>query len=146
MLRNRHLYTSAYGLLLACLMAGSTVAGSVAREGSASIQATAQVMPALGMTEIEPNASVVFRTVKSPEPGSHLFWLYCPKLNGIQVQIDSPKGLKASFDDPDGDRAEPARLQFLTQYLYASLVKLEELPREPDTSRLITITVLFTDN
>jgi hypothetical protein len=100
-------------------------AGNLITQGSASIQATAHVEAPLGLTE----ATGIDRSPgDSADSGSHLYWLYHPSLDGVQVLIED-----------DGSVTAPVLLQ---EYDLASLVALPVT----DNAGSVTVTVVFTDN
>lgn len=100
-------------------------AAIAATQAEASIQATAHVEPPLGLvaaTGIDPDSAT------APEAGNHLFYLYHPRLEGVQFQTD-----------PDGPVQQ---LILLRPYTLASLVTFAV----PDGTGPVTVTVVFTDN
>ena len=143
MLKRSSLQICGLGLLLICSIVSVSRADSGARNGSASIQATAQVVPVAGLAKMESIIPSELEVGAIEVTGSHLFWLYYPRPGGIQVQISDSAGLDVSAGDLAADGSESRRLRFLTRYDYASLVALEESQVGGDP---ITITITFTDN
>ena len=109
----------------ALLVSVSSPAGNPITRASASIQATAHVEPHLGLTEA---TGIDQLPGDSPDPGSHLFWLYHPSFDGVRVLIEK-----------DGPVAEPVLLQ---EYDLVSLVAVSVA----DGAGPVTVTVVFTDN
>ena len=128
--------------LMVCLVSSVNSRSSepVITQGTASIQATARVEPSLGLTDARMIELESMIAALNYEPGSHLFWLYCPKLSGVTVSIES---LSQDFkSDPD-----MANLQVLQEYQYASLVRLDQKLVASDTaSGDVLITIIYTDN
>jgi len=143
MLKRSSYQISGLGLLLICSIVSFSRADSDARNGSASIQATARVVPVAGLAEMESIISSELKVGAIEVTGSHLFWLYYPRPGSIQVQISDSAGLEVSAGDLAAGGAESGRLRFLTRYDYVSLVALEESQAGGDP---ITITITFTDN
>lgn len=132
-----------FALIMAFTIVVVSLAGSKGPRMSASIQATARVIPAGGMTETESIKIPAAQIAASVEPGSHLFWLYCPGPSAVQVQIDRADGTTVSFENRMVEETGRDRMQWLTQYTYASLVEFEELPKEDGP---LTITLIYTNN
>ena len=118
-------------VIIACLLSPvlfvsvSSPAGKVSTSASASIQATARVEAPLGLAEA---TGINELPGASADPGSHLFWLYHSRLDGVKVLIEN-----------DGLITEPVLLQ---EYDLASLVALSVA----DTAGTVTVTVVFLNN
>ncbi len=131
-------------LLLVIAVANLCLAGSVSAEKSASIQAVAHVEASLGMVD-----AVVERGTRNDDitPGSHLYWLYYPRAEGVLIQMSHPT-LADKDNNPSSVseivRVEPDVLQIYPQ---VSLVDLCETTRacEGDSTAL-TLTLIFTNN
>jgi hypothetical protein len=117
--------------IIACLLSpvllvsAASSAGNVITHASASIQATARVEAPLGLTSAK---GIDKLAGDSPERENHLFWLYCPSLDGVKVLIGK-----------DGSVTSPIVLQ---EYDLASLVALSVA----NGAATVTVTVVFTDN
>jgi len=117
--------------IIACLLspvllvAVASPAGNVLTHASESIQATARVEAPLGLAEA---TGIDQLPIACANPGSHLFWLYHPRLDGVKVLIES-----------GGPQTEPVLLQ---ENDLASLVALSVT----DTAGTVTVTLVFMNN
>ena len=139
MLRIRSIYL-ALALITGLAFTAHTGTGNPVVHQSSSIQATAHVAPSLGLTEVQSLESEPPIATLDFEPGSHLFWLYCPGLSGVTVSIEPLRGESRAIP-------ETAGLHFLQEYRYASLVGLShELIAPDDDTEGILVTIIYTDN
>lgn len=127
---------------IACLMSFTSVRSGerLISQGSATIQATANVVPSLGITELRTIEPELAMGINEYEPGSHLFWLYAPKPSGVTVSV---KQLGGSFETS----SVTTELPLLQAYDYVSLVDLDpELIAPHAAGGDILITITYTDN
>lgn len=115
----------AFFVSLVFLASVASPAGNVITHASESIQATAHVEAPLGLAEA---TGIDQLPGTSANPGSHLFWLYHPNLDGVRVLIENDRPVN-----------EPVLLQ---EYDLASLVALSVT----DTACMVTVTVVFMNN
>ena len=133
---------TAIALLLATVIShGLCSQATRSRDASATIQATAHVEAAIGLTDVFQQVSSDFVGMR---PESRLFWLYHPFRDGMCVQIDRGDRPGSSSLPPDTPCFVP---EVLESYPLASLISLDDL-RCADTndSSPITITLIFTNN
>lgn len=130
-------------LLAAPLGSGTpALAGSTARAASSAIRATAHVEAPLGLAE-QSTCGVAFEP--DPEPGERLFWLYCPRSEGVRIQIETSGGVPGPVDLTAS--ARNVQPNILLEYPLAALVDLGEYIHAPEnTTTSVTVTVVFTDN
>ena len=113
---------------------------------SATIQATAYVSPAIGMTDAEFVNSTPVDPTEQFLPGSHRYWLYYPRPGGLQIKIECGEVSLIDCGLKDSESSELG-LRVLTEYAYASLVDLGSVERGDGTEvEPLTITVIYTDN
>ena len=119
----------------------------VVTRASAAIQATAQVAPTLGLTNVNSEVEEAWYVTDSHEPGSHLYWLYSPRPSGVTVQI---KRLGAGSDNAVSlpiDSWHDTEIKVLQHYYYAALVQFTDAPSgERSTAQQIAVTVIYTEN
>ncbi len=107
---------------------------------TATIQATAYVVPSLGLTELQTIESEPAIAANEYEPGSHLFWLYAPKPSGVTVSV-KPLG------ESSATNSTTTELPLLQAHEYVSLVDLNpELIAPHAAGGDILITIIYTDN
>jgi hypothetical protein len=123
-----------------CLLSSS----SSGRDVSASIQATAHVEGSLGLVDAvverdDPNYNIV--------PGSHLYWLYYPRQDGVLLQLSHPSRTGESGLKPVSSEVVRLVPDILRQYPQVSLVDLSGTAAVAggDTA-LMVLTVIFTNN
>ena len=131
-----------FPLLIIASVAGSGSTGTVRAENTASIQAVAHVEPSLGLITAdgekgERNSDIV--------PGSHLYWLYYPRHEGVQLQMSRP--LLDNEADCGSSVSDLICLvpEVLREYPQVSLVSLSDSAGKGDSTAL-TLTLIFTNN
>ena len=131
-----------FHLLLLVPIAGFCLAASAGAESAASIQVTAHVEAPLGMAEMIDSSATGPST---PAPGSHLYWLYFPREEGVVLQLSrSPRNAHSVASSADLVRIYPKMLRVYPQ---AALVSLNGADRSIDgDSTSVTLTVIFTNN
>ncbi len=133
-------------LLLAGIAPGTADDASFAGSASATIQATAHVAPSIGLARAELIGSTSIDELQRFESKSHLYWLYYPRVDGIQIRV---QGAGQSLIEGRLKDTDPAELGFrvLTEHGYASLVDLTGLEQVAgETAAPMTITLVYTDN
>jgi hypothetical protein len=98
------------------------------------------VVPSLGLTEAHLIESDPAISINAYEPGSHLFWLHCPKPSGVTISVTRLNQTHSS--DP-----KPTELRRLQEYQFASLVDLSrELTAGEAYGDTVLVTIIYTDN
>jgi hypothetical protein len=114
-------------------------------QASATIQATAYVSPAIGMAAAEFVNSDPIASIERYRPGSHLYWLYYPRPDGLQVQIVCEGDSLVDCGLTDSESSAPG-LQVLTRFRYASLVDFGSVEGADAEDAPLTVTMIYTDN
>ena len=117
--------------LIFCLaLALAATADGLRYDLSARIQATAKVVPPVG---IEPN--------RDPEqPGNaSLFWLHSPRPGGVYVTVEDRQGRPLAWPVEKG-------FSVLEEHRYRALISIPSDHRTPAPSEPVTITVIYTGN
>jgi hypothetical protein len=113
-------------------------------ESRAAIQATAYVEAPLGLidAEIEP-AGRNLNTL----PGSHLYWLYFPRHEGVLLQIARSSRVQAADSLSSAHLIARLLPEVLREYPQAALVDLGCATADGGADdAAVTLTLIFTDN
>jgi hypothetical protein len=133
------------GLLLPVLITVYLLSSSSSgRDVSATIQATAHVEASLGLVDAVIERGDINYDIT---PGSHLYWLYYPRQDGVLLQLSHPS--RASESGLTSVSSEVVRFlpEVLRQYPQVSLVDLSgTVAVSGGDTALIVLTVIFTNN
>jgi hypothetical protein len=133
-------------LILAGIAPGTADDASWSGRASATIQATAHVAPSIGLADANLIETAPIDRFTQLEPASHLFWLYYPKVDGIQIRVQCGEESTIECGLKDAD-PEVLGIRVLTEHGYASLVDFSSLGLLSDEgSGPTTITLVYTDN
>jgi hypothetical protein len=129
-------------LLLTASIPGLCRVLSARAENAASIQATAHIEAPLGLTETVEDTCPERLGI---EPGSHLYWLYYPREEGVVLQLSrSSRHADGRTTSSDVVRLYPEMLRIYPQ---AALVNLDGADMAVDgDSAFATLTVIFANN
>jgi len=146
MLKLKILVALSGALVLAGMAPLTASDASLFGSASATIQATARVAPSIGLAEAGMIDVTPTDDVTELVPGSHLFWLYYPKVDGIQIRVQCGDESLIDCGLKNADPVESGVL-VLTEYGYASLVDFGDFGRSrSEVSEPLTVTLVYTDN
>jgi hypothetical protein len=123
---------SKFVCLFICLLFSSLVTAGLAKADglkysvSATIQATARVVPSVGV-----------EAANDTDPETQ-FWLYAPRPGGVYVVLQGDDGMELGFPDESD-------LTILEQHRYRALVEVRGSESNPDQGP-ITLTVIYSGN
>jgi hypothetical protein len=117
---------------------------SIGRDVSTSIQATAHVEASLGLVDAVIERGDINYDIT---PGSHLYWLYYPRQDGVLLQLSHPSRNGESCLTSVSSEVVRLVPEVLRQYPQVSLVDLSgtEAVDGGDTASMV-LTVIFTNN
>lgn len=134
--------------ILICLLVTGHLARAAAggSQVSASIQATATVVPVVGVLAVDFDGSSFKTSDQSDTKPSHLFYLYHPHVTAVQLTLETDEKLVAEFSMATAghDRQSPAEI--LQSLPYQSLVAAEHEGCAGDDTCHLIVTIIYTEN
>jgi hypothetical protein len=143
--RKRIVLVIAVSLIVVC-WSGSVKASSFTAQASAPIQATATVVPSLGVETADPAELGLVQVGRSAKRSDRLLRLFHPQQSSIFLTLETADRLIGEFSYAFSADVSQQLLEILEQLPYQSLVRAHYEVRSDSNGGTLEVTIIYTEN